>query len=77
MGSSLSLVLLLAVLAAAFAWLLGRPRRRGPADPGRDEDIDREELEQAESELEDLDALASPEDAEEDLPDWGPGAPKP
>ena len=28
-------------------------------------------------EVRDVDALASPEDAEEDLPDWGPGAPKP
>lgn len=66
------LALLVLLLAGAFLWLV-RPGR------GQDHDDaveDREMLEEAERELEDLDAFASPEDAEEDLPDWGPGAPK-
>ncbi|MGD2134977.1 MAG: hypothetical protein PVF27_02405 [Gemmatimonadales bacterium] len=78
MGSSLTLVVLVAVLAAVFAWLVGRPGRRGRADgTTADEAIDRETLAEAESEIEGLDAFATPEDAEDELPDWGPGAPKP
>jgi hypothetical protein len=37
---------------------------------------DPEELARAENDLAGLDAMASPEDAAEELPDWGPGAPK-
>ncbi len=35
-----------------------------------------EELAEAEDEVKDLDALATPEDASRELPDWGPGAPR-
>jgi hypothetical protein len=42
-----------------------------------DPDTDHEVLSEAEEEVRGVDAFASPEDAEEDLPDWGPGAPKP
>lgn len=75
MGPSLSLLLILAVLAAALAWLLGGRRRRASGEAS--DEIDRETLEEAESELEDLDAFATPDDADDELPDWGPGAPKP
>jgi hypothetical protein len=37
---------------------------------------DADELARAEKELAELDAMATPNDAVEDLPDWGPGAPK-
>ena len=67
------LVILLA-LAAALVWILaggaGSARRR------RSPDVDEEELAQAEDELRQLDAGATPEEAEEELDDWGPGAPK-
>lgn len=74
MTGSTSLVILLMLLAAVFVWLLARTRRGGRCR--LDDDIDHEVLEQAEQELSDLDALATPEDADDHLPDWGPGAPK-
>ena len=80
MTGSVGLVVLLLVLAAALAWMLIGPGRSSRTDPARgagDESVDLEELAEAEEEVRDVDALASPEDAEEDLPDWGPGAPKP
>lgn len=50
--------------------LLSRRVRAG-GDPIEDPD----ELARAEREVRDLDAFASPEDAPQDLPDWGPGVP--
>jgi hypothetical protein len=38
--------------------------------------VDREILNEAEDEVRDLDAFTSPEEADDDLPDWGPGVPK-
>jgi hypothetical protein len=64
------------LVAAVLAWLLARPRR-ARHEGLCDEDVDRETLEHAEDEVRDLDAFAAPEDADDDLPDWGPGAPKP
>jgi hypothetical protein len=69
-----SLVLLLLLLAAVFAWMAGgRAGRRGRrrAHPGV---TDPDELAAAETEVEELDAFTSPEDADDQLPDWGPGA---
>ena len=80
MTSSLALVVLLAALVAGLAWFLtgGRlPRRAKPGDVVGDPDTDHEVLSEAEEEVRGVDAFASPDDAEEDLPDWGPGAPKP
>ena len=37
---------------------------------------DREILDEAEEEVRGLDMFTSPGEADEDLPDWGPGAPK-
>lgn len=48
-------------------------RRAGTPRPTARDDIDRDELEAAEREVRDLDPLASPEDADGSLPDWGPG----
>lgn len=62
-----------ALLLAALAVRLVRSPSRPPADPGG---IDREELDAAEREVRDLDALTSPEEANEQMPDWGPGAPR-
>ncbi len=80
MTSSLALVVLLAALAAGLAWFLtGRrlPHRAEPGDVVGDPDTDPEVLSEAEEEVRGVDAFTSPEDAKEDLPDWGPGAPKP
>ncbi len=71
---SAPLVILLA-LAATLLWIFvggkgsGRRRHRSP-------DVDEEELAQAEDELRQLDAGVTPEEAEEELDDWGPGAPQ-
>jgi len=56
----------------AIAWLIRRPAR--PATDPRDRDT--ATLADAEREVRDLDALATPDDAADQLPDWGPGAPK-
>ena len=63
----------LLALAAAVAWFAGRPTRH-TADH---DDIDRDELERAEREVRDLDASVGPDEADDELPDWGPGAPRP
>jgi hypothetical protein len=69
------LLFFMLLLAATLAWLL-RPGHRKGEGGGEDSVEDPEMLEEAERELEDLDAFSTPEDAEQDLPDWGPGAPK-
>jgi hypothetical protein len=75
-SGSIGLVVVLLVLAAALGWILFGPGGVRGARAGRDESVDRDELEAAEEEVRDVNALASPEDAEEELPDWGPGAPR-
>lgn len=68
MSGALSLSLLLGGLIALLLWLfLGRGARQDqPA-----------ETEEAEDEVRDLDAFTTPEDADDELPDWGPGTPNP
>ncbi len=63
-------------LAVVLLWLFVRPRKseRIVVD---DDSINRAILDEAEAEVSELDALTTPEEATEDLPDWGPGAPKP
>ena len=63
---------LVVVLGGVLAWLLLMPSK----SRARPEDIDAEELAAAEQEVRDLDAFTSPEDADDHLPDWGPGVPK-
>ncbi len=60
------------VFAGILIWLFVAPARsrlsRHAVDPA--------ELDAAEREMQDLDASVSPEDADDEFPDWGPGAPK-
>ena len=76
MGSTVGLGFLILLVAAVLIWLLGRPRRAENNEDGSDADVDREILEEAEDTVRGLDAFTSPDEADEDLPDWGPGAPK-
>jgi hypothetical protein len=79
-SGSIGLVVVLLLLAAALAWIfLGTARPSGgeSARTARRRVADPDELTAAEDEVRDLDALASPDDAAEELPDWGPGSPKP
>ncbi len=78
--TSASIAIVIIALAAALLWFLGRPSRadrRITEHTERDQNLDHEVLAEAEEEVRDLDPLASPDEAEEELPDWGPGAPKP
>lgn len=62
----------IAVLAGILLWLVMAPTgRRRVADSHLDDDTVA-----AEHEVRDLNALTTPEDADDELPDWGPGAPK-
>ncbi len=62
---------LIAVFAGVLLWLVLAPtsRRRTAARP-----VDEETL-NAEQEVQDLDAFTTPEDADDELTDWGPGVP--
>jgi hypothetical protein len=60
------------VIAALAAWIVRRPRGRARAS----DDVDDETLEAAEREVRDLHSMTSPDDADDQLPDWGPGAPR-
>ena len=74
MTSAIGLLSLLLLCVAVLGWLLRRPRH---ADVDLDEDeIDYDALAEAEEEVRDLETFLSPEDADDALPDWGPGAPK-
>jgi len=66
------LAIALLALSGGIVWL-SRSHNRPRTDR---EDRDTEVLEGAEAEVRDLDALATPEDATDDLPDWGPGTPR-
>lgn len=62
---------LIAVFAGVLLWLVLVPtsRRQTAGRP-----IDEETL-NAEQEVQDLDASTTPEDADDELTDWGPGVP--
>ncbi len=62
---------LIGVLAGVLLWLVLAPARRRQT-AGRQ--IEEETL-NAEQEVRDLDAFTTPEDADEELTDWGPGVP--
>jgi len=70
-----TLLVATAVLAALAVWLVRRPRHPGPRLVGED-GIDREELEAAEREVQELESGRMPEDGFEG-DDWGPGAARP
>jgi hypothetical protein len=74
-----SLLVVLLVAAIALALFFFKPGKRDQVkqlleEVGRTED--EEELAQAEEEVRDLNISATPEDAAEVLPDWGPGVPR-
>ena len=74
---SLFVVLIAAVLIIALVALpLGKRERVDSLLTELDRTEDEDELAQAEDEVRDLDVLTTPEDAEQQLPDWGPGAPR-
>ena len=74
MGTGTAVGILIIVLAGALGWLLiPSPSRQARSQP---EDLDEVELQAAEDEVRDLDAFGSPEDADDELQDWGPGAPR-
>ncbi len=62
---------LIAVFAGVLLWLVLAPTSRRQT-PGRSVD---EETLNAEQEVRDLDAFTTPEDADDELTDWGPGVP--
>jgi hypothetical protein len=70
-----TLLVALAAVIALVIWLRRDRRYPGPRLHG-EEGIDREELEEAEREVRELDARHRPEDGFR-RDDWGPGAGKP
>jgi cytoskeletal protein RodZ len=68
---SLALVIIIAALLGALVWLLMGARSNSGSP-----ELENDETREAEDEVQDLDAFTSPDEAEEELPDWGPGAPK-
>jgi hypothetical protein len=70
-----SAIFLALLVIGAVIWVVRR-MRGGDRDRSEEEDVDRDLLEAAEHEVRDLDAFSAPEDAEDELPDWGPGAPR-
>ena len=69
--------LIFAALVGFLIWLFVKPRKPILPPDLLNPNIDINELQDAEQEVQDLDAGVSPEQAEKHLPDWGPGAPKP
>lgn len=65
------LIIAALVLVGGLLWLIYLPSRSAPDADARDQDV----LDDAEAEVRDLDAMAAPEDAQDRLPDWGPGTP--
>jgi hypothetical protein len=75
----MSLFVVLLVAALTLAWLIFAPGRRAHVEQLIEEvnrSDDEEELAKAEEEVRDLDVMATPEDATQALPDWGPGVPR-
>lgn len=66
---------LLVALGAVLGWMLRRPAN-AHAIPQRSVE-DPEALARAEREVQELDSDITPDQADDALPDWGPGAPKP
>lgn len=75
MPSPTAIFLALLVVGAAV-WTVRRVQRVASRRRVGSEGVDREVLEAAEEEVRELDAFSTPEDADDELPDWGPGAPK-
>lgn len=75
----MSLLVVLLVAALAIGVFVFAPGRRSHVEQLLEEvtrSDDEEELAKAEEEVRDLNVMATPEDATQALPDWGPGAPR-
>jgi hypothetical protein len=62
---------MIVVLTGVLVWLVWAPAKRRVAGSQPDD-----ETLEAEREVQGLDASTTPEEADDELPDWGPGAPK-
>lgn len=60
------------VIVVTIRWLVDVRSARHDDEP----EIDYDELDAAEREVRELDADVDPDDADEQLRDWGPGAPR-
>jgi hypothetical protein len=74
--SLLWVLLAVALLIALLAIPMGKRSRVDRLIGELDRTDEDEELAEAEDEVRELDALATPEDAAVELPDWGPGVPR-
>ena len=75
----MSLLVILLAVALALAVLAAAPKKRSATDELLESvrrTDDEEDLARAEDEVRDLGATTTPEDAAEDLHDWGPGVPR-
>lgn len=75
----MSLLVVLLVAALALALFVFGPRKRSQVEQLFEEvrrTDNEDELAKAEEEVRDLDVMATPEDATQALPDWGPGVPR-
>ena len=73
----MALLVILLLLVLALSVLLVVPRRFDrPPLQDLDPSIDADELRDAEDELDQLSSDVTPEEADDHLPDWGPGAPR-
>ncbi len=75
----MSLLVVILVVVLALTMFVFAPGRRSRVDLLLEEverTDDEDELAEAEDEVRDLDVMATPEDAAQTLPDWGPGVPR-
>ena len=70
----MALVVILGLIIVVSVVLFIGPKRIPSREPH--EDVDEDVLREAEDEVRDLDAMKSPDEADDSLPDWGPGVPK-
>lgn len=75
----MSLLLVLLAAALVLAFFVFASGRRSQVEQLLEEvhrSDEEDELAKAEEEVRDLDVMATPEDATQALPDWGPGVPR-
>lgn len=75
MSSEIAITLAMISASGILVWLLRTPADSSSSGTVLRDDIDIDELMAAEEEVQELDAYTQPEEADEELRDWGPGAP--